>query len=84
MRTKSPTPSRIPLRAAMLCLDCDCISVATSTCDCGSTHTFRLAPVLNRTEPAKLRLVAGGMGIPARARNLRQVTARPGGGARSN
>lgn len=78
-------PARIPLRGAMLCLDCDCISIATSRCDCGSTHTFHLAPVLNRSaEPAKLRLVAGGMGIPNHARNTRQATGRTGGGARNN
>ena len=76
--------NRIPVRLSMLCVDCECISAAASACACGSTHTMLLAPVLNRTEPAKLRLVAGGMGIPTNARNIRQVTGRPGGGARNN
>jgi hypothetical protein len=56
--------NRIPMRVSMLCVDCECISSAAAACACGSTHTMLLAPVLNRsTEPAKLRLVAGGMGI---------------------
>jgi len=58
--------SQIPLSAAYLCLDCNCVSNCSFQCPaCASSVLMGLEPVLNRKQEKQSRARTGAADFPA-------------------